>query len=179
MKYVKAVLFVIVSMIILFLTVAIFMPSEYKIERTIEIDCKTNDVFWKVADLNVFNEWNTWYEEEPSAYLPIKGDAGLGQISEWKGEIVGAGKLKNTVVDENKYIEQELEFYSPFESSLKVWFNFSENNGKTTVVWGTSGELSYPIERFMKVMIESGLNKSFNTGLARLKKLAEKDCKRM
>ena len=178
MKYVKAVLFVLVSMIVLFLVVAIFMPSEFKLERTITIDCPADFVFWQAADLDNFNKWNTWYEEEPSAYKPIQGNPGLGQVSEWSGKEVGTGKLTNTVVTENSYIEQKLEFTAPFESTSKVWFNFSESQGKTTVVWGVSGDLSYPIERFMKVKIESGLSDSFNHGLANLKKLSESTYKK-
>ncbi|MBX3043083.1 MAG: SRPBCC family protein [Candidatus Kapabacteria bacterium] len=177
MKYVKAILLIIVSMLILFLVVGIFMPDKYEIERSIIIDCPAEVVFWQAADLENFNKWNTWYEEEPSAYFPISGQPGEGQSSEWKGDIVGSGKLTNTSVKEFSRIEQELVFTEPFASEVFTWYDLKEINGKTEISWGASGNLSYPIERYMKVMIESGLNKSFNQGLANLKKHCEEICK--
>ncbi len=158
---------------ILFLTVAIFMPSESKIERSIEIGSPIGIVFSQVVDLNNFQKWNAMYKQEPTAYLPIKGEAGLGQVSEWKGKIVGAGKATNTKVVENSYIEQEVELTEPYRLSMKVWYVFSESAYKTTVTWGCSAPLSYPIERFLKVPIESRLNIIFNKGLANLESLSE------
>lgn len=174
MKYIKAILFLTLSLMILFLTVAIFMPSEAKIERSIEINSPVGIVFSQIADLTNFNKWNTLYAEEPDAFLPIKGESRLGQFSEWKGKIVGAGKITNTKVVENTYIEQKIEFSKPFSPSLKVWFVFNESGYKTKVTWGASGQLSYPIERYLKVPIEIRLNNSFNSGLSNLKSLCEK-----
>jgi hypothetical protein len=173
MKYLKIFGLIVTSIIVLFLIVAIFMPSGLKIERSININKPINLVFEQAADLNKFNKWNSWVEMEPTAYLPVKGAAGLGQISEWSGDTIGNGSLTNVKVVQNKYIEQDLKFIKPWEFSSKIYFKFSENNGVTTVTWVMKGNLSYPIERIMKVKMETELSKSFNKGLANLKKLCE------
>lgn len=174
MKYIKAITFLVVALVLLFLLAALFMPSEFKLERSIEINSPSALVFDNVADLNKFNKWNDWYSIEPSAYLPVKGAPGAGQVSEWKGDTVGTGNLRNIIVEPNKYIEQIITFTTPYESSSKIYFKFDEQNGVTRVVWSIEGSLSYPIGRLMKVPMEAKLNKSFNQGLVNLKKICEK-----
>ena len=38
MKYIKAITFLVVALVLLFLLAALFMPSEFKLERSIEIN---------------------------------------------------------------------------------------------------------------------------------------------
>ncbi|MFA5511082.1 MAG: SRPBCC family protein [Candidatus Kapaibacterium sp.] len=173
MRYLKAIMFLILSLVLLFLVTGLFMPSEYQIEKSVVIDAPLELVYTQCLDLNNYNQWNTWYEEEPSAYLPIEMQAGVGQVSKWNGDVVGTGKITVTKDDRYSHIEKKLEFEEPFESVTSVWYDFEEINGKTSVVWSAGGDLSYPIEVFMKVMIESNLSNDFNHGLTNLKKRCE------
>jgi hypothetical protein len=173
LRYVKVLGFLLIALIVLFLTVALFMPSNYKLERSIVIKQPVEKVFENVVDLNIFNTWSYWYKEEPGAFLPIVGNIGVGQTLEWKGDKIGEGKLKITKIVPNSLIEENLQITSPFENNSKIYFKFEESDGYTTVYWGIEGELSYPIKRLMKVPMEINFNKSFNYGLSELKKLSE------
>ncbi|GAB1372294.1 hypothetical protein MASR1M45_23560 [Candidatus Kapaibacterium sp.] len=175
MRYFKVLSIVTFSMIALFLIVAVFMPSEFLLERTVSINKPITEVFEQVADLNNFNKWNSWTSMEPSAYKPVEGSRGVGQVSAWDGDTVGVGSLKVTRIDENSFIGQEITFLKPWESQTKLYFKFRQVGEATEVTWGMDMKLSYPFERIMRVKLESELGKSFNEGLSNLKKLCEQN----
>ena len=55
MKILKNLLIIIVAIIALLLIVAVFLPSEYRVERSVEINKPAEEVYNYVADFNNFS----------------------------------------------------------------------------------------------------------------------------
>jgi effector-binding domain-containing protein len=172
MKIVKWILLVIVSVIVLGLIAALFMPPKFRVERTIEINKPVELVFDQCLDLNKSNLWGPWYKYEPSAYKSVTGN-GVGQISTWEGDTVGTGTLKVTAFEQNKSISQLLNFEKPMQSGANVSYKFVTTTTGVKVSWIIESDLGYPIGRFMKGSIEKSMETDFDKGLANLKKTCE------
>jgi len=169
MRYIKAVSFLIISLIVLFLLAALFMPNKYYIERTIEIDRPVDSIFRFVADLNYYHQWDPWSSEEVVKKFNITGN-GIGQKSEWEGDTLGKGNLTVEKIIKNKEIHQLLRFYKPWEREAINIMKFENKGNKTNITWIMEGSLDYPIGRFMKVKLEDQIGKDFEHGLIKLRK---------
>jgi len=173
MKYLKFIGILVGTMIVLFLVIALFMPTKYYIERTIDINAPIDLVYNQVADLNNYHEWNPWAKQDSKAIHSVEG-SGIGQVYKWKGDTIGEGSLTNVKYIENKQIDQDLVFISPWESKAYNGVKFEPIPNGTKVIWIMEGDLDYPIGRYMKTMIESQVTKDFDNGLRFLKERCEK-----
>lgn len=172
MKYLKFIGLLVGTMIVMFLVIALFMPNKYYIERTIDINAPVDLVYNQVADLNNYHEWNPWAKQDNKATHSVTG-AGIGQVYKWKGDTVGEGSLTNVKFIENRQIDQDLFFLSPWESKAYNGVKFEPIQNGTKVIWIMEGDLDYPIGRYMKMMIESQVTKDFDDGLKYLKERCE------
>ena len=107
----------------------------------------------------------------PKSNLYIEGQDGtVGAKFSWASasDEVGTGSQTITAINQDK-IEMELEFTAPWQSKSDVYFAFSGDENKTTVLWGYKDEGNL----VMKLMIGSMLSKNYQDGLQALKKLCE------
>jgi len=172
MRYIKAILILIFTIIFFSLIVAIFMPNKYYVERSIVINKSVDSVFSLVSDLNNYIKWDPWSNQEINKKIKIY-DKGNVQVYEWDGDTIGKGRLEITNIEFNKRIIYKLTFFKPWENIAFNEILFDRINGKTQVVWKMYGDLSYPFGRFMKNKIEIMIAKDFDKGLLNLKKIAE------
>ena len=171
-RYFKAILILISTIIIFTLIVAIFMPDKYYIERSIVIDKPVDSVFSLVSDLNNYVKWDPWSNQEINKNIKFYGK-GNTQSYEWDGDTIGKGKLEITSIEFNKRIVYKLTLFEPWENIAFNEILVDRINGKTQVIWKMYGNLSYPFGRFMKNKIENMIAKDFDKGLYNLKKIAE------
>ncbi len=144
------------------------MPKLF-IEKSVTIEAPVNQVYPLVRDFKQWPIWSPWLTAEPDCPLQYSED---GKSYNWDGKIIGAGS--NTIVSEteNQQIELDLQFFKPWKSQSKVTFDFSEQDGSTTVIWRMFGSL--PIFMFwMKNQMEAWVGMDYQRGLAMLKDLAE------
>jgi len=172
MRYIKALLILVSTILIFTLIVALFMPNKYYVERSILIDKSVDNVFLLVSDLNNYIKWDPWSNQEIHKKIKIY-DKGNVQVYEWDGDTIGKGRLEITNIEFNKRIIYKLTFFEPWENVAFNEILIDSINGKTQVVWKMYGDLSYPIGRFMKNKIENMIAKDFDKGLLNLKKISE------
>ncbi|MBN1154151.1 SRPBCC family protein [candidate division KSB1 bacterium] len=176
MKVLKTIIFIILALILLFLIVALFLPSSYTLERSTEIKQPVEAVYNTVLDYDLRLQWDPWLAKDSTATTDIMtGDStGVGAKWSWDGKIVGAGfeKVENVVPYEK--IDAKLQFTRPQEMASDIVWNFEPLPEGTKVTWTISGNLGYPFERYMGLMMESFLGKDFEHGLQSLKELIEK-----
>ena len=172
MKYLKFIGLLVGTMIVMFLVIALFMPSKYYVERTIDIKAPVEVVYKQVADLNNYHEWNPWAKQDSKAIHSVSG-TGIGQVYKWKGDTIGEGSLTNIKYFQNKQIDQTLKFVAPWESEAYNGVKFEQVGNSTKVIWIMEGDLDYPIGRYMKTMIEGSVTKDFDAGLRFLKDRCE------
>lgn len=179
MKVLKGILITIGIIVALFLIVAIFLPSSYVVERSLEIQQPIDRIFSVVVDLNQRSKWDPWLARDPKAETTITGLGNEpGSSWSWKSKTIGSGTLTIKKVIENESIESDLSFISPQSSKATIFWDFSPiDSMSTNVTWGISGDLAYPVERYIGLLMDKMIGVDFNSGLANLKAVVEKEPK--
>jgi len=175
MKILRTLLIIILAFILLFLVVALFLPSSYTLERTIEIKQPMEKVYNAVLDYNLRLQWDPWLAKDLTATTSIIGgdSTGVGAQWSWDGEIVGAGFERVEEVVPFESIDAILQFTRPQEMASDINWDFEPISEGTKVTWTISGKLRYPIERYIGLMMDRFLGKDFEHGLESLKVLLE------
>ena len=179
MKIIRYILIALVIIIAIPLVVAFFVPTEFGVERSIEIDKPIEEVFGFVSLLRNQELYSKWYEMDESAVYTYRGiDGNVGFVSRWEGnEDVGIGEQEIVEISENEYVKTELRFEEPFESiSYSTMYTSAVNDSTTLVRWDMEGEMPYPMNLMLVFMdLESALGDDFEYGLNKLKILLESE----
>lgn len=174
MKIIRIILIVLVVIVALFLVVAAFLPSNYRVERSTEIAKPVGVVFGVAVDYNHRLKWDPWMEKDSTAESTINVIEGfVGSTWEWDGEWVGTGKLTIEEIVENKSIRSKLVFLTPQTMESSVDWKFEPITEGTKVTWGNDGTLDYPVGRYIGLLMDRMMGADFEKGLANLKKLSE------
>ena len=171
---IKKIFIFIMALIALLLVLAIFLPSSYKVERSLTINAPAEVVYKQVIDLNNYLKWNPWSKMDPEAKQTVAEKSfGVGASWSWDGEVVGKGGLTITEAVEYTSIKTELEFTEPRQDKgIGHWF-FEESGGTTIVTWSMEGDLGYPVGRYMGLMMDGMLGEQFEQGLENIKTIVE------
>jgi hypothetical protein len=180
MKILKNILLVIVSIFIILLIIAAFLPSEFGVVRDVEIEQPKDVVFEYTKMLKNQDNFSSWASIDPNMKKEFSGvDGTVGFISAWDSENpdVGKGEQEIIAIDEGSRIDYQLRFIEPFESSSEAYMIFtSVDSNKTNVQWGFSGEMPYPMNLMLVFMdMEGQLGSDFSNGLNTLKWILEKE----
>lgn len=174
MKIIKTIIVVILIFTALFLLVALVLPSEYKVERSIMINKSPEFVYSIISDFKNWPPWDPWLENEPEAKYKITNPGNRpGSVMSWEGEIIGKGKQTIKVTNAPEYFETELEFMEPYKTISTMKYTVEATDSGSKVTWINVGESSYPLERYFTLFIDSMLGPDFERGLANLKEYAE------
>ena len=174
MGILKKLSFVVLAIIALFFIVAFFLPSQYKVERGIEINKPVEEVFGYVADFNNFKEWNPWSPMEPGHKFEVTGDsASVGQKYYWIGEIIGSGEMVFTEFKQNQLIKSDISFLSPQQGKGVVDFILEGDTNTTKISWSLVGDAGYPIGRYFGLVMDNMLGPDFELGMKNLKDKCE------
>src|SRR4249920_4115359 len=135
MNTIITILLVVAGIIALLLIIALFMKSEYYVNREIIINAPRQKVFDYVKLLKNQDEFNKHAMTAPDRKREFKGtDGTVGYIYAWSGDKnagVGEKEIKNII--EGKRIETEIRFVKPMRISASVIMeteSISENQTK-------------------------------------------------
>lgn len=177
MKFLKKVVFLLLSLIALVLIVALFLNKETNVERSITIDLPKAEVFEYVRYLKNQDNYGVWQQMDPKMNKSYSGEDGtVGFISTWKSENenVGSGEQEITKIVEDSRIETKLRFKEPWESESDAYFDFKSTGNQTEVTWGFHGITPYPWNVMLLFMdMDEMLGKDLEGGLNNLKKVLE------
>lgn len=175
MKILKISLMIVGVIVALFFLVAAILPSSYTVERSIEINKAPEVVFEQVADFNNYLKWNPWSKIEPTAKNTISGtQKEVGASWRWEGsDRFGKGSLTIEKIEPHKSIQSKLAFIAPYQSVASDHWVFEPTANGAKVTWHNTGELAYPMMRYMGFMFESMLGPQFEQGLRDLKAQCE------
>ena len=173
MKYLKYLLIGLGSIIVIVLIISAFMPSEYALQRSVQINLPDSTVFRFTADHNNRKLWDPWLEMEPSAVVKVTGTPGQsGYTWQWEGKTIGNGLMKTVALHPYSMIRSEIYFGGSEEPGIINWEFTPAENG-TLVSWSIKGPLGYPLERLMGPLMDSMIGDSFEKGLSNLKSVLE------
>ncbi len=76
MKFLKKLIILIIAIVLVYCVVGFFAPSNYKVERSREINAPLEVVFEQVSKFNNWDSWSPWKEKDSTAYYIITGEDG-------------------------------------------------------------------------------------------------------
>lgn len=155
-----------------------FLPSTFKVERSILVNA-SEDVVWNgINKLENFKLWNPWLLRDTATETTISGNDGeIGATFAWnsKSNEVGSGQMTISSVEAMKRSDYALKFLKPFESSSNVSMSMEKAEGGFKVTWTMSGEQGFLEKLIMLAMggMDGAVGKDFEAGLQNLKKMCE------
>jgi hypothetical protein len=170
----KKAAYVVLALVVLFLAVALVLPSSYTLERSIEIAKPPGVVYEVVSDYNTWLEWSPWPKADPAASQTVTGEPGVvGMKWSWEGEELGVGSMTLASVEEGRSVHSTLVFVEPMASTADDYVILEPTETGTRVTWRNTGELPWPIGRYFGLAVEGMLGGQYEEGLASLKRLCE------
>ena len=139
----KKVLYVLLGISVLYFILALFGPTEIKIEREIIVDRSTRLVKERLGDFNFFhNFWSPWTEKDSAMVCTYKGNPGeVGHLYTWSGnKDVGKGEMEITTVTADS-ICSRLSFDG--EGDSRIYYIVKEEHGQTKIIWGLLMEIGF------------------------------------
>lgn len=177
MKIFKKLLVIAASIIAILLITALFVKTEYTIEKSITINKPKADVFSYVKYLKNQDHYNKWAMMDPNSKKEYKGtDGTVGFVSTWNSENknVGKGEQEIKSLSEGERIDLGLHFIKPFKGDAAAWMTTeSLSESGTKLKWGMQGRNPYPLN-LINLFIPGMLGKDLETSLTTLKTLLEK-----
>lgn len=173
-KTLLAILFIAVAAV---LALAARKPATFRVERTVDIHAAPQKIFPLIDELPQWRVWSPYEDKDPAMQRTFSGPArGTGAAYAWSGNReVGAGRMEITTSTPDRHIVMRLDFRKPFKATNTAEFIFTPADGGTRVTWAMSGEASF-LCRVMGLFIDMDkmIGKDFETGLQRLKAVAER-----
>lgn len=152
-------------------------PKTYHVERKIVVSTNIDTVFESLCSLKEQQVWSPWGAKDPKMIIDYKGtDGQVGSSSHWIGnKEVGEGEQEITKIEPSSYIETELRFLKPFESTSTGFFATKQVAEGTEVTWGFKGNNTFPSTIMMVFMdMEKAIGPDFEKGMADFKLFIEK-----
>jgi len=176
MKVLKKIVIVLAGIVGLAVLISFFLPSEVVVQRSTEINASAATVYAQVNNLKSWEAWDPWHAKEPEMGGSVYSgpEAGVDAKHCWDSENPDIGKGCLTIIesDENSSIKTMLEF-DDHAPGYGNW-SFEETDGVTSVTWAMNMDMGMNvIAKFMGLMMDGMLGPDFESGLAKLKEVAE------
>ena len=175
MQAFKKVILAVLLIPVVVLIVSLFLPSSYRVERSLEMQARPEALFAQVSALKKWTNWTAWTAAKyPDMEVSFSGpESGVGATYTWDGKSTGHGVLKLTraepargigydlAFDHGKYVSRGAIEYVPAGDGLKV-------------TWSNEGDLGWnPISRIFGLLMDKMMGPDFEEGLRNLKQRLE------
>lgn len=174
MKFLKKLIFVLLTILVIFLVIPLFVDSDFKVSRTVTVNQPRTAVFDYLKHLKNQEKYGVWNLIDPDMKKTYQGhDGEVGFIYSWdsQDENVGAGEQEILEINEYDNIKFELRFKRPWETTNYAQFDLEGANGSTNVTWSISGSVPYPFNFFNLFMnMDDMIGEDLEKGLENLNK---------
>jgi len=179
MKKFLIVAFVVIAIfLVAMLGVGMVLDSAYSIDRSVTIQAGPEKVHAWIGHLDKWSDWNPFEKQDPSVVVTLGGKTtGVGASQTWTSNS-GNGELTFTKCDPETGIAYDMNFINGEEKfPSKCVMNYTRKGEATIVHWKMEGDMAgmvpTPLAGWMRMLMESMVETSFDQGLADLQKLAE------
>ena len=168
MKALKIIGFFILIILILFFGIALFLPSQVQVERSLEIPASSEIIFSQINDLQQWTKWSPWHKADPNMDITYETTVGEGASYRWQSKEMGQGQLTITESLPHHYIETELDFME--QGTATAYYRLEPVKGGTKVVWAFETDMGdSPVAKYMGLFMDSMIGKDFEQGLQNLR----------
>jgi hypothetical protein len=175
MNFFMRLLFGLVLIVAALVGISFFLPTEWKVERSITINASPEKIYPLIANLNTgWPQWSAFDAAYPDAvYTPAGTEEGLGAIRSWTSTSMGDGSQTIVKADATEGIEFDLTMIK-YGSTLRGQILFTPVEGGTLVRWIDVGQTgNNPISRWMGLFMDRMMGEMFEQSLQNLKNLSE------
>jgi hypothetical protein len=157
------------SIVLLILFIAAFLPRTYRVERAVHIHAPYDLVWEHTVDFKHFQEWSPWSKLDRNMELKFSGEPmSVGAAYTWKGnEEAGSGRQEITYISKER-VDIQLSFKEPFESEANTYYIFEQLDGSVEVIWGMEGRMPWPLN-LMTFMLKKSIGHDYAEGLNNLR----------
>lgn len=168
MKIFKRSLVIVGLLLLLFIVIGNFLPTDYAVERSATIAAPAEAIFVEIANLERWPEWGPWNAREyPSIQSEFSGAAsGVGAVWNWTMD-EGDGSMTITSAESTGGIVYELEVEEGTIRATGI-IELKETAPGTEVTWRQRGDLDGVIARWFGLFFDSMMGPDFEAGLAGL-----------
>ncbi len=172
MRILKALTLLFLILLVLFLVIAIFLPSRMHIKKTIEINAPVSYVYEQVNNFSLWINWSPFQEKDPNMRTSFEGPVkGEGAYMKWESS-EGNGSLNWNEITNEISLKGNLNYEGMSKSDIQ--FEFEKTPLGCVTSWSINVEnLSYPINRWKGFFMKSNLEEDFERGLNNLKSVCE------
>ena len=175
MKRLKKVILALMVIPIGLIVISLFLPSRYRVERSLVMQAKADAVYAQVSALKNWPEWTAWtVAKYPDMKCSFAGpESGVGAGYSWEGKSSGAGSLKVTRVDVGNRLDYDLDFENGKYLSTGAII-IEPVNGAVKVTWFNEGSLGWnPVSRYFGLLMDRMMGPDFEEGLRKLQQRME------
>ncbi len=152
MKILKTTLIVLAVIAALLVVIGLFLPSDFKAERSAVIDAPQDELFEQINDVKNWNNWNAWNKIDSNWKVTYSDNTiGEGASYSWKSEDknVGNGKVIITKSEAMSIVEGTMEFEGM--DPAKIYHTLEpQDGGGVKVTFGINSDVGGNI--FLKYM---------------------------
>lgn len=165
-------------LLVLICAVGLVMPTEYAVERRLDIAAPAAVIHPWIDDLQKWEQWTPWVEDDPSIVTTYGTlTAGVGASQSWTSDS-GNGELTLTRSDPATGIAYEMAFVDgDMRAPASCEMRLEPKGEGTTVTWtmrGDAADFMPPVVRgLMRPLLESEIGAMFDRGLENLRARAE------
>ena len=172
---VTGIIIVVALFIAVVLVVASARPDTFRVQRSASIKAAPEKIFPLISDLKSHLDWSPFEKDPAMKRTFIEPANGRGAVYEWDGNRkVGAGRIQVMTTSAPFLVTMELLMFRPFKAHNLVEFTVEPKGDATNVSWAMQGRQPF-MAKVMGTLIncDKMVGKEFETGLAKLKALAE------
>ena len=176
---VKQVAIVLVALLAVLAGIVSLQPSEFAVERAIEIRAPAAAVIGHIENVHAWEAWSPWHRMDPEMKLTYEGpESGPGAAYAWDGPSIGRGRMTVMEVTPER-VETKLEFLAPMAGTNRGVFTLEPaGDDATRLTWRMEGQNGFVAKAFALVMsMDQMIGSEFEHGLATLKELAENEAR--
>jgi uncharacterized protein YndB with AHSA1/START domain len=175
MKIVQWTFAVIGAIALAVLITGLFLPSQFAVERSTEIDAPARKIYDYIHEPQQWSKWAVWNQRDREMRIRYSGPKfGRGAKWTWQSRSEGTGTMEFTHVEPDHFVAYSLYFPDYGMRSTGV-LRLEPAGSKTRVTWTNTGDVgSNPLKHYLPLMMDRLVGPDFEAGLANLKTLSER-----
>lgn len=177
MHWMKKLLAVLAVLAMLVVTVGLFLPSTFHIERHIVIAAPPAAVFHYLNNYRMFNHWSPWARKDPDARYSFSGpETGVGAKLGWTSKVLGNGSQEIVESEPERRVKVALDFGEMGRAAATYTLQAADHG--TRVTWSFDEDFGYNLPaRYFGLVLERFIGPDYELGLANLKAVVENTSK--
>lgn len=161
------------ALVIVLLIVGLFLGKSYAIERHVDINKPSEEVFTYLRHLRNQDNFSKWVRLDPAMKKKFSGvDGTVGFVYAWEGNSkAGAGEQEIKRIIDGQRLDVEVRFKRPFSGVAQTPFITEKlSQSRTRVRWSMHSQLRYPLNVMLLFMnMDKLLGEDMESSLSLLK----------